>query len=75
MTSRSRCVPASGAMVKPDLRTRRICSASSGVIVEACIDDNEMDTFSGAKRSIRSNITGWIEPYSPVLSEDNENWS
>ena len=75
ITSRMRWVPASGAIVKPDLRTRRTCSASSGVIVEACIDDSEIETFSGSKRSIRSNITGWIAPYSPVFNEDSENWS
>ena len=36
---------------------------------------SEIETRSGSKRSIRSNITGWMAPYSPVLSEEIENWS
>jgi hypothetical protein len=59
-------------MVKPDLRTRRICLASSSVIVEACMDDSETETFSGSKRSMRSKRSGCTAPYSPVFRELKE---
>jgi hypothetical protein len=75
MTFRSRCVPASGAIVNPDFRTRRTWRARSSVIVDACIDDRETETDSGSKRSIRSNSSGCTAPYSPVLSDASENWS
>jgi hypothetical protein len=75
MTSRRRCVPASGAIVNPDLRTRRICLARSSVIVDACMEDSETETFSGSKRSMRSKSSGCTAPYSPVLSELREKLS
>ena len=53
-------------MVKPDFRTRRTCSASSGVIVDACIEDSEIEhsivlersTISGIPHRIQDSLIG-----------------
>jgi hypothetical protein len=58
ITSRSRCVPASGASVKPVFRTRRISSRMRGDSASTRVEGRDTATRSGASRSISAFSTG-----------------
>jgi hypothetical protein len=58
MMSRRRCEPASGASVKPVLRTRRICSSSAGARASTRVDGSDTATRRAANLFISSVSTG-----------------
>ena len=62
MTRRMRALPASGAMVKPLLRTRLTCSASSAVNVSVRKLGNDAPTISGAYCLKKSSSRGLRQP-------------
>ncbi len=57
-TSRMRCVPASGANVRPPARTLAISPSRSSLRPYARSDDTDSDTRSGASRAIAALTSG-----------------
>jgi hypothetical protein len=72
MTSLRRWVPASGAIVKPVLRTRRICSAMRSFRLDGRREESESEVRSSWKSSMRSAMRSATDPYSPEFKEVSE---
>ncbi len=58
ITSRIRCVPASGANVSPPARTDAISPSRSSLRPYARSDDTDSETRSGASRAIAAFTSG-----------------